>query len=269
MQLGNLKATAARAALCAIPLCAGAAVCLLLANQNPPANDLLSAIDRPQLPEEMHLYKGDFDATGKPVVLADHSKLIGKIEGGRMTITDEMVTNKDGSLVLTKLVPEAVGTTVHHKVSTREYFPHQAEEDFWRLHSESLFETDGVTLKQDQVFHLTGTAERVGWRHDDGAYEITTYYDDGETVKLKRLTPPNADQAEPVREEQFRRRKRGITCSRATFSTTTAREHIPNIRPGATIPGRLPKQASTATTRSAPRSKPGIRERTRCALTQR
>jgi hypothetical protein len=209
MQSGKFRVYAARAALGAIPFLAGAAAFLTLAGQNPPAKDLLTAIDRPQLPEEMHLYDGAIGATGKPSVLADRSKLIGQIKDGKMTVTDEMVTNKDGSLKLTKLVPEPVGATVHRKVSTREYFPHQAAENFWRLRAEAVFEIDGATLKQDQVFHLSGTAERVGWRQEDGAYEIITYYDDGETVKLKRLTPPHADQAEPLREEQFRPKEEG------------------------------------------------------------
>jgi len=212
MRISKLNILATVAA-CAIPLMAGATVLFVLANREDRSSmdGQMSAVYRPQLPEEMHLYKGDIDAqTGKPMVLADRGKLFGTTDNtGRLTVTDEMVKLKDGGLKLTKLVPEAVGTTDHHKISSREYFPHQGDEEFWRLHDESLFNADGVTLKQQQVFHATGTPELEGFRHDDGSWDLTTYFDDGETVKLKRLTPPNADTADPVREEQFRNKEEG------------------------------------------------------------
>ncbi len=148
--------------------------------------DLAEALQMPKVPLQQHLYSpGDSRQRGVEIMAPN-----------QVDAQDSYLTNKDGSMVYTRLAAD--GKTPFRQEF---YFPRQPGETFNRQKSAFTYEADGKTPSHREEYRLDGTANFVLNTLEHGNRQLIEYHPDG--ASIIRVTVQDKSGSNKLREENY------------------------------------------------------------------
>jgi hypothetical protein len=161
------------------------------------------------LPRQTKLYSHqDEPENGAPSAVSPPDRESAILTGEKRDLSDIYQPRRDGSFDIIKPQPGTVAGDKVREQSVLTYFAKQPGEAYWRLHSRQFFDLDQTLISEDGL-RLDFSAERHGFRHDDGNYELVIFYEDGETPARRIITPPPGKASAPLLEERWRSMSEG------------------------------------------------------------
>lgn len=155
----------------------------------PASNDsvpgLADALEAPVMVQQKHLYRGDADPDTGGVDPRQESTI--QMAAGNLLPAVSHLTKKDGSTIMTSF-----GADGETPASSQEYYA-QPDGSGAHLHSAKVFAPDGKAVVGEENYRYDGTTNFILKSLASGNREVTSFYEDGETISSVLTKPGNVE----------------------------------------------------------------------------